>query len=63
MNDLKAKFYSVYANIPVAKRSEIIIVVNKEPFTWNSAKIEIDNDAPLGKEILKKLKELKIIEP
>lgn len=61
MNDLKANFYSVYANIPAAKRSEIIVVVNSEPFTWNSAKIEIDNDTNLGKEILETLKELEIL--
>lgn len=60
--DLKVKFYSSYANVPSAKRSEIIVVVNGEPYTWNSAKIEIDNDTHLGKEILDKLKELKILQ-
>lgn len=60
--DPKSKFYSVYANIPIAKRSEITVVVSGEPFTWNSAKIEIDNDTDLGREILEKLKELKILQ-
>lgn len=61
MDDLRAKFYSVYANIPVARRSEIIVVVRGEPYTWHSAWIEIDNGTPLGKEILKQLCQLEIL--
>lgn len=59
--DFKGKFYSVYANIPVAKRSEITVIIDGEPFTWNSAKIEVDNDTNLGKKILEKLKELNFL--
>lgn len=59
--DLKGKFYSVYANIPAAKRSEITVIIDGEPFTWNSAKIEVDNDSSLGKKILEKLEELEIL--
>lgn len=61
MENLKAKFYSVYANIPVARRSEIIVVVDKEPFTWNSAKIEVENNTSLGNKMLEQLHELKLL--
>lgn len=59
--DIKAKFNQTYANLPLAQRSEIIVVVDNEPLTWNAARIEIENNTLKGKEILKKLQELKII--
>jgi len=58
----KEKFLKVYANLPINLREEIVLVVpGKGPITWNVAFLEIDNDTPLGKEILKKLSELAII--
>lgn len=57
----KEQFLKIYANIPLNAREEIILVVDDEPVTWKVAKMEIDNDTKLGKEILKKLKALKII--
>ena len=57
----KIKFLQIYANLPLAHRSEIIIVVDNEPLTWNVAKIEIENDTPKGKEILEKLVKMKIL--
>ena len=58
----KGKFLKVYANLPINLREEIVLVVpGKGPITWNVAFLEIDNDTPLGKEILKKLSELAII--
>lgn len=53
--DYKSKFLKVYANIPIAMRMEIIAIVDGDPFTWNSAKIEIENDTDLGKNIIKSL--------
>lgn len=57
----KENFLKIYANIPINIREEIILVVDDEPITWKVAKMEIDNDTKLGKEILKKLENLKII--
>jgi len=57
----KAKFYQIYANLPLPLRSEIVIVINKEPFTWQSAKLEIDNGTDIGKLIIDKLINLNII--
>lgn len=59
--DIKAKFLQIYANLPLNQRNEIVVVVDDEPFTWNSAKIEIENDTEKGKQILNKLVDLQII--
>lgn len=59
--DVKAKFQQIYANLPLNQRSEIVVVVDDEPFTWNSAKIEVENDTEKGKQILDKLVELQLV--
>ncbi|MEN8253641.1 MAG: hypothetical protein ABFQ62_04685 [Patescibacteria group bacterium] len=59
--DKKAKFLKIYANIPLHLRSDIIVVVEGEPFTWQSAKLEINNDTETGNSILDKLAKMKII--
>jgi len=59
--DNKTKFLQIYANLPLSLRNEIIVVVDNEPITWNSARIEVDNETPKGQEILDRLKELEII--
>ena len=58
---MKAKFIKIYANLPLATREEIVAVVNGEPFTWQAAKLEIEQDTPLGKDILELLIKLKIL--
>lgn len=59
--DKKSEFLQIYANLPLNIRTEIIAVVDGEPVTWNSAKIEIENDTAKGLEILKQLEDLGII--
>jgi len=58
---LRAKFLQIYANLPLNQRTEIVVVANNEPFTWNAVKIEVENDTAKGKEIMEKLIELGII--
>ena len=58
---MKTKFLQVYANLPLNQRTEIIVVIDNEPLTWNAAKIEIENDTQKGKEILEKLVNLGIL--
>lgn len=60
--DLRAKFLRVYANLPLNQRNEIVVVIDDEPMTWNAVRVEIENDTEKGKEILKKLVDLQIIE-
>lgn len=59
--ELKAKFLKIYANLPLALRKEIILVLDKEPITWNVAYVEVFNNTEKADKILKKLEELKII--
>jgi hypothetical protein len=59
--DLKEKFYFTYNNLPLPLRDEVILVLNEEPITWKLARLEIEQDTALSKEILKKLNELSII--
>lgn len=59
--DLKQRFYKVYANLPLALRSEVIVVMNEEPISWQVAKLEIDNDTQLAKKILQKLADFDFI--
>jgi len=60
-NGLRERFLKIYADIPLKLRKEIVLVVNKEPITWNVAYIEISNKTEKSKKILKMLEELKII--
>lgn len=59
--DQKSKFLKIYANLPLGSREEIIVVIGNEPLTWNSARLEIENDTSKGKEILEMLTQLKIL--
>lgn len=63
--DRKAQFLKVYANLPDATRDEIVAVIGGAPYTWNSARIEIDQDAvtPLGEKVLDVLVQLGILKP
>lgn len=58
----KGRFLKIYANLPVNLRNEIIAVLpDVGPITWNVAYLEISNDTELGKKILEKLSNFKII--
>jgi hypothetical protein len=52
MEEISAKFLKRYANLPEGARDEIIAVVNNEPYTWRSARIEIMNNTEIGKMVL-----------
>lgn len=61
MEDKKAKFLSAFANAPENLREDILVVVDKKPYTWNTAFLEVKDDTPLGKKILKTLDEMGIL--
>ena len=61
MEDKRSKFLNIFANIPENLRKDIIVSINKKPYTWNTAFIEIRDDTSLGKKILKTLEEIGII--
>lgn len=58
---VKTKFLQIYANLPLNQRNEIIIVMDDEPLTWNAAKIEVENNTQIGRQILDKLIKLGIV--
>lgn len=58
---LRERFLKIYADIPLNVRKEIVLVLEKEPITWNVAYVEVSNDTKKSKDILKMLEELKII--
>ena len=61
MKNKKAKFIQIYANIPANLRKDIIAVIDKQPFTWETAYFEIKENTDLGNKILKTLEEIGII--
>ena len=60
-DELKILFLKSYSNVTSDIRKQIIVLVEKRPFTWNAAYFEIKNNTSLSKKILKSLNELKII--
>jgi hypothetical protein len=60
-SDLKVKFLKIYANLPLAAREEVIVVVDNEPMSWNVLRIEVENDTPKGSKGLTILWQLKIL--
>jgi len=59
--DKRAKFMKVFANLPESLRSDVVVVINGSPFTWNSAMLEIKNNSKTGKKIIKTLEKLGVI--
>ena len=57
----RIKFLKIYANLPLSTRNEIVVVIKNEPLTWNSAHLEVEQNTPVGKEILEILTKLKIL--
>lgn len=62
MEDRKVQFLNVYANLPQAARLEIIAVVDGEPYSWQSARVEVENDTPVGAKILDTLVKLRVLQ-
>lgn len=61
MPDLQALFNKAYANLPEDERTQVIVVIEGKPYTWDRANDEIKNATPLGTKILNRLHELGIL--
>lgn len=61
MSESKSTFLKAYSNLPEDERNQIIVIVDGRPHTWNRAYDEIQQNTELGRKILIKLGELKII--
>ena len=58
---LKAKFLKVYANIPSPLRTEIVAVVDNDPFSWAACKAEIEHDTDKALVILRQLQKIGVL--
>lgn len=59
--ELRDKFFKVYANIPLGLRDDIIVVIDGKPLTWNVVYLEVKENTDLSKKILEELKNLNLI--
>ena len=57
----KEKFLKAYANLPEPERSQVIVVMENKPHSWNTAYNEISNNTALGKKMLEKMEALGIL--
>ncbi len=59
---LKAKFFELFANVPMPLRKEIIAVIDDEPISWFVAFLELKEDTKKAKTILSLLKGIGLLE-
>jgi len=59
--DLRAKFLQAYANVPESLRKDIVVIIDKKPYTWDTAYLEVKSNTPLGKKMLKNMDEMEIL--
>jgi len=57
----KEKFLKAYANLPEPERSQVIVMIDNKPYSWNAAYSEISNSTALGKKMLEKMEVLGIL--
>ncbi|MFH1510392.1 MAG: hypothetical protein ABIF10_01770 [Candidatus Woesearchaeota archaeon] len=55
------KFIKIYSNLYDDVRKEVIVVIDKKPYTWNAAYQEVKNDTELGRRILEKLSRMGLV--
>lgn len=62
LEGLRSVFLKLYASVPDKLRDEIIAVVNGKTYSWNAAFFEVNGNTPLGKDIIRKLEEIGLLE-
>ncbi|HLD43523.1 MAG TPA: hypothetical protein VJB08_06095 [Candidatus Nanoarchaeia archaeon] len=61
IKDKRGRFIGIFGNVPETLRDDIIVTLDKKPYTWNTAFLEIKDNTSLGKKLLKRLEELDIL--
>jgi len=62
MGDVDAsRFFTVYDNIPIKSRKELILMIDDQPISWEVAYSEIKNKTKLGARILEWLIKLELV--
>jgi hypothetical protein len=59
--ELKERFFQVYANVPLQLRDQVVVVLDDQPVSWKAAFIEVRADSKNGTRILETLAKLEII--
>ena len=54
-------FIKTFASVPDRLRSEIIVLADGQPYTWESAFIEVKAKTEKSRKIIEELKKLEII--
>lgn len=57
----RERFQKIYNNLPLNLRSEVVLVIDGEPVTWNVIWLEVEQRTKIGARMLEKLEALKII--
>lgn len=57
----RERFQKIYNNLPLNLRSEVVLVIDSEPVTWNVIWLEVEQRTKIGERMLEKLEALKII--
>lgn len=58
---LCAVFLKTFASVPDPLRNQIIVVIDSEPYTWETVFIEVKAKTEKSEKMLEELKELEII--
>ena len=61
MDEERAIFIKSYSNVPEVLKKDIIVVLNEKPYSWDNVYFEVKKNSSLGKELLKKMKEMDLI--
>lgn len=61
VNDLEIRFFEVFPNLPSGIRKEIVVVLDKEPYTWQSVYFEVLGKTDKAALLLQQLARLDII--
>ncbi len=59
--EMKAKFFRLFASVPLPLRTEIIALVDKKPVSWLAAYAEIRQNTLQAREILSHLKKIGLL--
>jgi hypothetical protein len=58
---LKAKFFEIFASVPLPLRKEIIAVIDDAPVSWAAANAELLQNTPKARKILEQLKKIGVL--
>ena len=61
MEELKRKFFKVFASVPDPLRDEIVVLIGDDSYTWRTANAEIEHNTEKAKMILKQFQKIGVV--